>query len=281
MVGVLKIACTPIGNLGDITRRVIDELKNCSIILVENIHHSQKLFCAIGISLKYKKIISCNKHNEKSRSSIVLKLLESNNIILISNAGAPTISDPGNKIVQIVIEHGFKIEILPGASAVTAALMGAGLNINRYIFLGFLPRKGHARKCLVKNASKLGFALVIFESALRVKKTIDDLSEWCGSKKVVIAREITKKYESFHRGVLGIKLNPKFIVKGEVVIIIECNNEKKINKEISMNDIYEKALDLITLKKQKSKEIAKNLKLNYGISSKEAYKIVIDIKNNK
>ncbi len=282
MAGVLKIVCTPIGNLGDISRRAIETLQNCILVLAEDTRHSQKLFHALNISLKQKKFVSCNQHNEQSRASIVFERLQADeDVALISDAGAPTISDPGGKMVQAVVEGGYKIEVIPGASAVTAALIGAGLDTTRYVFLGFLPRKGTERMCLVKNTAKLGFALVIFESALRVSKTLSDLAKWCGPKKVAVARELTKLYETFHRGVLGAKLSPEFVVKGEVVIVVEAGQAKDLNDDAPQIDIYTKALELVNSGKLTPKQMAKSLGLTYGVRPKEAYKLVVGLKNGQ
>src|SRR3989338_1123240 len=146
MAGLLKIIATPIGNLGDMSPRAAQALKDCSVILTENKRHSRKLFASIALDLKPIQLISCSAPEESKCIPIILKHLQQGKIIgLISDAGAPAISDPGGRLIQAVIQAGFKIEVIPGPSAVITALMGSGLITHRFAFLGFLPKKGKER----------------------------------------------------------------------------------------------------------------------------------------
>lgn len=263
MTGCLKIIATPIGNLEDMSPRAIHALKESQVILAENITHSRKLFNSIGLDLSDKKLVSCSPPEEPKRIPIVLERLEQGACVaLISDAGAPTISDPGGRLISAVIEAGYKIEVIPGPSAIITALMGAGLVANRFAFLGFLPKKGKERQRLIQDSYTAGLALVIFESPNRIQETLEDLFKLCGPQKVVVARELTKHFETFHRGLLGQDLKPALVKKGELVIIIE------VQTEAQKAEIPEKAFEKAALG---NKALAKQLAAQYGISVKEAY----------
>jgi 16S rRNA (cytidine1402-2'-O)-methyltransferase len=243
--------------------RAIHALKEANIILAENITHSRKLFNSIGLDLSNAKLISCSPPEEPKRIPIILERLEQGlSIALVSDAGAPTISDPGGRLISAVINAGYKIEVIPGPSAIITALMGAGLMANRFAFLGFLPKKGKERTRLIQESYTAGLALVIFESPNRIQETLEDLFKLCGPQKVVIARELTKHFETFHRGVLGQDLKPALIEKGELVIIVEAQTETQ------KTEIPEKAFEKAALG---NKALAKQLAAQYGISVKEAY----------
>ncbi len=261
MAGLLKIIATPIGNLADMSPRAIQALKDAQVILAENITHSRKLFNSIGLDLSTTKLISCSPPEEPKRIPIVLeRLQQGDSIALVSDAGAPTISDPGGRLISAVIEAGHPIEVIPGPSAIIAALMGAGLVANRFAFLGFLPKKGKERTRLVQESYKTGLALVIFESPHRIQATLQDLAHLCGPQKLVVARELTKHFETFHRGLLGQALTPQLVEKGELVIIIEANTTS--NEAI----VPEEAFHILG-----NKAAAKQLAAQYGISVKQAY----------
>ncbi len=221
MSGILKLICTPIGNLGDMTPRALAALSSCSLILAEDTRHSMRLVQGLGVVLDAK-FVSCPQQRELSRVDLVIERLQAGeHVAFMSDAGAPGISDPGGRLVDAVVKAGFAVEVLPGPSAVIAALMGAGVISHRYAFLGFLPRKGGERERLVRTACELELAVVLFESPFRVRKMLEHLHKWCGPRRVVVARELTKKFETFHRGILGEELVPTLIEKGEFVIVVE------------------------------------------------------------
>lgn len=261
MAGLLKIIATPIGNLADLSPRALQALKDCSVILAENIMHSRKLFASIGLDLSSVQLISCAAQEEKKRIKILLERLEQGNTIgFISDAGAPVISDPGGHLIQAAIESGHKIEVIPGPSAIIAALMGCALIAHRFAFLGFLPKKGKERAKLIQESYQAGLALVIFESPNRAQQTLQDLFKFCGPQKLVVARELTKHFETFHRGILGQELEPPLVEKGELVIIIEASSQAPKAPSV----ILETAA-------MGNKALAKQLAAQYGISVKQAY----------
>ena len=268
MAGLLKIVATPIGNLADMSPRAVQALKDCSVILAENMTHSRKLFSSIGLDLSQIKLISCAAAEEIKRIPVILERLERGEIIaLVSDAGAPAISDPGGRLIGAVIEAGYRIEVIPGPSAIITALMGCGLIAHRFAFLGFLPKKGKERIKIIQDAYRASLALVIFESPNRVQETLLDLFKLCGPQKVVLARELTKHFETFHRGFLGQDLEPVLVEKGEFVIIVEAGNSNP--EAIIPEKVFQESV-------MGNKAMAKKIAAQYGISVKQAYQKLLE-----
>jgi 16S rRNA (cytidine1402-2'-O)-methyltransferase len=270
MAGILSIVCTPIGNMGDLSPRAKQVLSDCNVVFAEDTRHSEALLRAAGIDLKRVKLISLNQQNELSRVEVVVERLErGDHIALISDAGAPAISDPGGRLIEEVAARGFQIQVVPGPSALVAALMGAGLNAHRFSFLGFLPKKGKVREQLVLDAAKTGGALVLFEAAIRVEETLKDLFALLGARRVVVARELTKLHETFHRGVLGALLEPAFVARGECVVVVEAGEGQEVRKPHRMG--------AANFSDATPKERAKILGELLGIETKVAYKLLTQL----
>lgn len=274
----LKIVATPIGNLRDITLRAIDEIKKAQVIFAEDTRHSLKLISGLGIELSNNcRLISCSSQNESERIKVaVQRIKRGDSVVLLSDAGCPTISDPGSLIAQGVIDAGYDIEIIPGASALSASLMGAGIDTTRFAFLGFLPQRTIKREKLIKNSAFSELSLVIFESPLRVKKLLDELYKLLGERRVVVARELTKLHETFHRGILGQELTPPIINKGECVIIVEKIASLKPNDDLQNIDKF--IADELQ-KNRRTKDILKDLIDNFSIKKNEAYSMILKLKN--
>lgn len=275
MAGVLRVVCTPIGNLEDISKRALRVIAEADVILAENIDNCMKLLRLLEIPTEGKKVLSCAQHDELARIKVVLeRLLGGAQVVLMSDAGAPAVSDPGGRIVEAAAGEGYKVEVIPGASAVVAALMGAGLISHRFAFLGFLPKKGKEREKLISDSRRAGFALVIYESPLRIEDTLDDLFKWCGPARVVVARELTKHFETFHRGVLGSPLVPEVMTRGEMVIVVEAGDPNAdAEKAAGLNDaeIYAKVKALVDAGSLSTKEGARKLANELHIPSRKAY----------
>jgi 16S rRNA (cytidine1402-2'-O)-methyltransferase len=277
MAGRLKVICTPIGNLGDLSPRAKDALSTAPLILAEDTRHSRPLVVAAGANLDKTKLLSCHQHNENDRIEVVMqRLVAGDDVALISDAGAPGISDPGSRLVDAVCQAGHDVEVLPGPSAVIAALMGSGLRASRYVFLGFVPKKGKARRDLFIQAAASGFAVVLFESPLRMDQTLKDLHGHFGPRRVVVARELTKAHETFHRGRLGEGIFPPLVEKGEAVVVVEAGEGAPLlSDEI---DIAERAALLASDPDLTPKEAARKLAEATGLSSKDAYARVVEAK---
>ena len=223
--GRLYIVATPIGNLKDFTFRAIDTLKEVDFVFAEDTRNSIQLMKHYNIETK---IDSYHEHNNVQKIPKIINLLnEGNNIGLISDAGTPTISDPGYKLIRACIDEKIDVIPIPGASAVTAALSASGLPSDSFFFLGFLPQK-KGRKKKISFLKSLDNTIIIFESPHRLLKTLKELHDELGERPVVVARELTKLYEEIARGTFQsvIEYFELKKVKGEIVIIIGRNDDR-------------------------------------------------------
>ena len=223
--GQLFVVGTPIGNLEDVTLRAISTLQSVDIILAEDTRNSKKLLDAHKIETK---MISYHEHsNDNEIKKIIDLLLEGKDLALISDAGTPTISDPGYGLIRDCIKHDIIIVPIPGVSAITAAMSVSGLPSDSFTFFGFLPqKKGRLKKIeLLKNIEN---TVILFESPYRLEKTLSQLLEHLGNRSVVVGRELTKLYEEVIRGNLTdvIKYFSKSKVKGEIVIMIGKDDDR-------------------------------------------------------
>ena len=216
---------TPIGNLADITYRAVDTLNSVDFIFAEDTRVSKKLLNHYNID---KKIYSYHDHSKDSEVEKLTNLLESgNDVALISDAGTPTVSDPGYRLIRECVKKGVDIVPIPGPSAVTAALSVAGLPSDSFTFVGFLPqKKGRIKK--IEQLSEINNTIILFESPHRLLKTLNQLFEILGNRQVAIGRELTKLYEEIIRGNLKnvIQEFSKKSVKGEIVIMIGKNDDR-------------------------------------------------------
>tara|TARA_B100000927_G_scaffold44729_1_gene32076 strand:+ start:12553 stop:13245 length:693 start_codon:yes stop_codon:yes gene_type:complete len=223
--GKLFVVGTPIGNLADITYRAVDTLNSVDFIFAEDTRVSKKLLNHYNID---KKIYSYHDHSKDSEVEKLTNLLESgNDVALISDAGTPTVSDPGYRLIRECVKKGVDIVPIPGPSAVTAALSVAGLPSDSFTFVGFLPqKKGRIKK--IEQLSEINNTIILFESPHRLLKTLNQLFEILGNRQVAIGRELTKLYEEIIRGNLKdvIQEFSKKSVKGEIVIMIGKNDDR-------------------------------------------------------
>jgi 16S rRNA (cytidine1402-2'-O)-methyltransferase len=223
--GQLFVVGTPIGNLEDMTLRAISTLQNVNLILAEDTRNSKKLLNAHNIDSK---MISYHDHSsEKEIKKIVDLLLEGKDLALISDAGTPTISDPGYGLIRECIKNDITIIPIPGASSITAAMSVSGLPSDSFTFIGFLPqKKGRLKK--INQLQALGNTIILFESPFRLEKTLNQLLEHLGNRTVVIGRELTKLYEEVIRGNLKdvIAHFSESKIKGEIVIMIGKDDDR-------------------------------------------------------
>lgn len=217
--GTLYVVSTPIGNLKDITERALEILSEVDLIAAEDTRHT-------GMLLKHhhvnKGMVSYHEHNELSRSRELLATLQAGKAIaLVSDAGTPTISDPGYRIVNLAASHGIRVVPIPGPSALLAALVSSGLPTDRFLFEGFLPRK-KGRQTRLKDLAAFEGTVVIYEAAQRMEKTLNDIAAHFGNRRVALCRELTKKFETVLRGSVEDVLGAwgEGPVKGECVLVI-------------------------------------------------------------
>ena len=241
MKGKLYIVATPIGNLEDITLRAINVLKEVDFIIAEDTRHSLKLLNHLEIS---KPLISYHRHNEENKTEDILnKIEEGKNIALISDAGTPVISDPGEFIVKEAIEREIEVIPIPGACAIITALMAAGVNTRNFTFYGFLSLNKKIRTKELEQIKDNNNTVILYEAPHKIKNTMQDLENYVDDRKIVIARELTKIHEEFIRGTIDEIKDKLQNPKGEYVIIIDKNeniNENEENKlrELSIEEHY-------------------------------------------
>ncbi len=217
--GALYVVATPIGNLRDMTLRALDVLRQVDLIAAEDTRRSKILCDTFEIRAK---LIAVNAYTEsKQASRLIAALTEGKQIAYITDAGTPTISDPGARLVATVIAAGHRVVPIPGVSAVSTLLSVAGVYADRYLFIGFLPRKVGPRERLVRTAMGLGCPIVIFESPMRVKRTALELRTWLPPGRLVIGRELTKKFEqiSYLTSSAHSTKQVEIIEKGEFTIV--------------------------------------------------------------
>jgi 16S rRNA (cytidine1402-2'-O)-methyltransferase len=226
--GILYIVPTPIGNLEDITYRAIATLKQVSLIGAEDTRHSAYLLQEYQISTP---TISYHKFNEKSRVEKFIDLLqEGKDIAIISDAGTPGISDPASCIIKEAIKQDIAVVTLPGATAFLPALVSSGFDISRFLFCGFLPAKKSEKEKFLHDISHLTYPLVFYEAPHRLTEFLRILHEHLGNRKTVIAREISKKFETIYRGRLSDFLENTSLIKlkGEITVICEGADKNRI-----------------------------------------------------
>ena len=269
-MGKLLIVATPIGNLEDITLRALRVLKEASIVLVEDTRRTQKLLARHHIK---RNLVSFHKHNEASREERVMLALEAGkDVALVSDAGVPLVSDPGERLVENVSRAGFSVEVIPGPSAVLTALVGSGLPVVPFTFVGFLPRKTGGRTQLLSSLVGRNETLVFFESPKRALSTLEEMSDIFGkNRRCVAARELTKVHEEFIRGTLGSLLEQfaKRHPKGELTLVVEGNSQDAHQSVMYLDAAIHEALAKGISAKDASRDISVALGIPKGIVYKE------------
>ena len=222
MAGTLYVVATPIGNLGDITYRAVEILKNVSLIACEDTRHTRKLLQHYGITTR---TISYHEHNEQPRTNELLELIKNGaDVALVSDAGSPTVSDPGFRIIQAAAKNDVSVVPVPGPSALIAALTVAGLPTDEFLFVGFLPAKTLARKNRLSQLRSVEATLIFYEAPHRLAATLKDAVAVLGDRTAVVARELTKLHEQIKRGLLSELAEHYSSVenpRGEIVLLID------------------------------------------------------------
>ena len=269
----LYLVSTPIGNMADISYRAISVLKNSDLILCEDTRISKKLISKYNISSN---LVSYHKFNEKRSLEKILIELKKNKIIsIISDAGTPTISDPGKILVNACVNEKINIFPIPGSTAVTAAISISGFS-EKYFFYGFFPEKMSEIKENLKDLYNLNSSIVFFISAKKLNKNIETIKEFFSDRNIVICKEITKYYEEFFRYKVS-DLKPIKNLRGEITIVIsELNNKKKASNNLNESD--KKKIKML-IKKLSTKEIVNLLSQEKNISKREIYNYCLDLKS--
>lgn len=218
--GALYVVSTPIGNLEDITLRAIRVLRKVDVIAAEDTRRAKRLLRRYRVKGP---LTSLFEHNEPSKKEFLVKrLVEGENIALISNAGTPGVSDPGFRLVQRAIEEGVEVIPIPGPSALIAALAISGLPTDSFHFFGFLPPKGAKRKRRLEEIKELRGTVILYEAPHRLLRTLTSLREICGDRQIVVARELTKLYEEAIRGTITEVIDglEERQIRGEITLVV-------------------------------------------------------------
>lgn len=271
----LYIVATPIGNLGDISPRAVDVLQAADIIAAEDTRNAKKLFSLLGIPAR-KNFIAYEDHTEQDKFQTIADLIENgNSVALISDAGSPLISDPGYKLVRECRQRQLKVTALPGACAVICALQLSGLPTNRFMFAGFIPNKDKARIDLFTELKNINTTLVLYETALRIDKSLTALEAVMPQREISLIREISKIYEECISGPIAnvrkkLQQNP---IKGELVLVIAPPESPETNEpDISLLLAEE-------MKHSTLKESVKTIADKYHLKRNAVYEKALELKN--
>ncbi len=272
--GKLYLVPTPIGNLDDMTVRGIAVLKAVDRILAEDTRHTRKLCQRHGID---RPLLSFNDHNARQRlPGLLAELTAGRRLALVSDAGVPGISDPGLPLVRAVIERGVPLEVLPGATAVITALAGSGFPGDRFVFEGFLPRKGRERRQRLAAIAAETRPLVLFESPRRMAATLTDLERaGCGARPAVVARELSKLYETWHRGTVA-DLAVRFHQtphKGEMVLVLGETRAQPVSRSRAEDLLRERLAAGAGVK-----EAARRVAADTGLGGSELYRLALAVR---
>ncbi|MGC7871643.1 16S rRNA (cytidine(1402)-2'-O)-methyltransferase [Desulfosporosinus sp. SYSU MS00001] len=271
--GTLYVCGTPIGNLSDITLRVLDTLRNVDLIAAEDTRHSRKLLQHFQISTH---LTSYHEHNEKKKSlELVERLKAGQTVALISDAGLPGISDPGGEVIRLCLEENIPVDVLPGPNAALTALILSGMPAEHFTFYGFLPTSAGERKRSLEDLANRQETLILYEAPHRLLSTLQGLSESFGDREAAVVRELTKVHQQVHKNYLS-KLREEFEKtppRGECCIVIAPFVPKKLAGGpqdwcIEVNEGVQRGLT----KKDAMKEVAKR----YGVKKSEVYQALIE-----
>ena len=276
MAGKLMVCATPIGNMDDITYRALEALKNADLIAAEDTRHTLGLLNHFNIKTP---MISCHQHNEQERSNIILeKLHEGQNVVLVSDAGTPAISDPGEVLVRRCRQEGIEVTALPGACAFVTALSMSGMPSRRFIFEGFLPTTGKERKALIDRLLYEERTVIFYESPHHLKQTLEFLNNNLGQRKIALGRELTKRYEEmlFMSLPEAVEYYEQQDPRGEYVLILQGADPETVAQESQQKwENMSFTEHMAMYKDMPPKEAMKQVAKDRGISKRDVYSALL------
>ena len=276
--GKLYLVATPIGNLDDMSLRMVNTLKEVDRIAAEDTRNTGLLLKHFGIETKQ---ISFHEHNAKERIPILLDMLQSgNDIAQVSDAGMPSISDPGHDLVQAALEAGITVVPIPGPSAGITALIASGLAPQPHIFYGFLPRKAGQQKEFFTSKKSYPETQIFYESPHRVRATLENMLAVYGDRQVVLVRELTKIHEEYQRGLISelLAYTSEHPPKGECLLIV-AGAEEDAPQEISQEQILAE-IDLLVEAGNKKNQAIKEVAKKYGKNKSELYAVYHELRES-
>lgn len=271
---MIILAATPIGNLGDASSRLIEVLSTTTLIASEDTRTTSKLLSALGITNR-PRLIALHDHNETSRAPEIIELARENDVVVLSDAGMPTVSDPGFHLVEAAVAAGVGVTAIPGPSAVITALAVAGLPTDRFTFEGFLPRKQGDRRTVFRNLSREKRTMVFFESPNRIAQALADASQELGSsRQAAVCRELTKMFEEIKRGSLD-ELAQWAVegLRGEIVLVIAGAEDTGISLEAGLTQVQ-----VLVAGGMRLKDAAAQVAEETGLGKRDLYQAALEAK---
>lgn len=264
---MILLAATPIGNLGDASQRLREVLSSATVIAAEDTRRTAQLLRLLGIEAR-PELIALHDHNEQDRAAALVERAASEDIVLVSDAGMPTVSDPGFRVVQLAAERGVQVTAIPGPSAVITALAVAGLPTDRFAFEGFLPRKPGERARVLGQLASERRTLVFFEAPSRIAEMLEALSQSFGTDRpAAVCRELTKLHEEVKRGSLAELAEwAAEGVRGEIVVVVGGAPDSSISPEAALAEVQRRVADGDRLK-----DATRSVAEATGLSSRELY----------
>lgn len=273
--GTLFVVATPLGNLGDLSHRAEETLRTVAVVAAEDTRRVRGLLSHLEA---HPTVLSFHAHSPEKRSETLLEILsEGRDVALVTDAGTPGVSDPGETLVAVAREAGFTVVPIPGPSAVSTALSASGLSADRYLFLGFIPRKGRERERLLKQVAQSEWTVVLYEAPGRVTELLRDLGEIAGMDRgAVVCRELTKLYEEFKPGTLEELASYYEAVppRGEITVVVSGRTE--VEDSPTPADTAVRAAELLATGLTR-KEVVQRLVADTGVPRNEAYRIVTSL----
>ena len=271
--GTLFMVATPIGHLGDFSFRGVEILKSAAVIACEDTRHTRRLLTHYGISAP---LVSFHAHSSEQTITRLLERIEAGeSVAYVTDAGTPGISDPGGLLAERALARGLKVVPIPGPAAVMAALAAAGFSADRFVFLGFLPRRGRSRADLIARVAQSDMTSVCYEAPGRTATLLAELAEQCGADRpAALARELTKLHEEIRRGTLGelATYYSEHTPRGEVTVVIGRRQEAAVWPEPTAESVEEVVAELRDTGAPAA--VAKELSKRLGISRQEAYRLL-------
>ena len=263
----LYVIATPIGNLNEISKRVLDALNECEYVFCEDTRVTGQLLAHLQVK---KNLVSAYENIEKQSSVKVLELLKAGkNVAFMSDAGYPGISDPGSLVIQEVIKNDFNVVVVNGPSALIQSVLASGLNTDHFYFYGFLNAKPSARIKELESLKEFKHTMVFYQSPHKVKVCLEDMLNILGDRKICLCRELTKKFEEYIRGTISEIIPICETLKGEMVLVVEGYTQED-TQSISMEECVE-LVDEEIKNGLSTKEAIKNIALKYNVNKKELY----------
>ena len=280
MPGTLFVVATPIGNLEDITVRALRILREVSVIAAEDTRRTAHLLARYAITTP---TTSLHEHNEGGKSgSLVARLQRGDSIALVSDAGTPTVSDPGGLLIRAAIDAGLRVEPIPGPSAVLTALAASGLPTDSFSFLGFPPTRSKDRKLWLARLEELRGTIVFFESPHRIESTLQDVYRHLGDCPIVVGRELTKLHEEFVRGPISEVVHREFTGRGEFTVVLNIGliTENSRPKTASVQDIAAEFGVMTNIQGLTRRMAISSLGKRHGIAPNRIYEILEEAKKS-